>query len=145
MIREYKHGDFRRVSEIYDLTKLDELRFEPRKFQLIPLSEDAKRLDLFEKSTLIVFETDSILGFGGALGNYISFLFVAPGSRGRGIGRLLAEHLLKRMEGAVELDVVKSNAPANTLYLGLGFTLAKVHEVAYNGIPVMVNKLRLDK
>jgi putative acetyltransferase len=145
LIRAYRDADFPRVSEIHDSSKLDELRFETREFRLIPLFQDPKRLDLFGKSRLAVFETDAIRGFGGTIGNYISFLFVAPDSRGLGIGRRLAEYLIAGLAGPVELDVVKSNAPANALYAGLGFTLAKVHEVAYNGVPVMVNTLRLER
>ena len=57
---------------------------------------------------------------------HLARLIVAPNRRGSGIGRSLAAHLLrialKSGARAVSLNVDPSNAPAISLYTGLGFS-----------------------
>lgn len=59
--------------------------------------------------------------------HYLAHLGVAPGLRGRGIGRALVAHLLEqgRARGKrwMALDVATTNAPAQALYERLGFVV----------------------
>ena len=43
-VRRYRDCDFRYVSEIYALSKLDELINEDANFELLPIKSDNKRL-----------------------------------------------------------------------------------------------------
>lgn len=62
-------------------------------------------------------------------------LRIAPRRRGRGLGRLLLEHLLADLarRGAVSwwLEVRESNCPALRLYQGLGFYQVGIREHYY--------------
>jgi putative acetyltransferase len=65
-------------------------------------------------------ERGSIQGFVGVLDGKIEMLFVAPASRGRGIGRDLLRHAVDRLDaGAV--DVNEQNPQALGFYERMGF------------------------
>ena len=60
---------------------------------------------------------------------HLARLITIPECRGSGLGRLMADHLLKRAlarkASAVSLNVFSSNAAALSLYQSLGFSAAK--------------------
>ena len=55
-IRAFCEKDYPRLLEIYSNSKLDELRFEKRLFQLLPLENDEKRLSALKESKIFVFD-----------------------------------------------------------------------------------------
>lgn len=64
----------------------------------------------------------------GAPGLYIQDLYVAPGARGRGLGRMLLQAACRHAAAAWEathltLTVYRDNAAAQGFYRGLGFVL----------------------
>lgn len=69
-------------------------------------------------------------------------LFVDPAARGAGIGSTLLTHMLDGMPGAVELDVVASNAAALALYRRAGFAHGERGRAVDNGVAVDVLCLR---
>lgn len=91
-----EEDDFKSVKKIYELSKLDELRFEEKTFELLPLEKDAKRLGQLLESKIYVFGDPEVLGYGAVCGDEIRALFVHPLARGKGIGSRLLEHLLAR-------------------------------------------------
>jgi putative acetyltransferase len=62
----------------------------------------------------------NIQGFIGALNGKIEMLFIAPDSRGRGIGKALVRYAVDIM-GAQELDVNEQNPQALGFYQRMGF------------------------
>jgi len=46
-IRKIKEADYPAILHIYSLSKLDELQFEQRVFELLPLDQDEKGFQLF--------------------------------------------------------------------------------------------------
>ena len=80
-IRQYKKTDLPKIFEIYAQSKLDELRFEKSKFDLIRLEDDPKRLPKIIESDIYVYEQNEILGFGAIFDSEIRALFVSPDAR----------------------------------------------------------------
>lgn len=145
-IRAYTQDDLSAISEIYNRSKLGELKFEDTEFSLLPLEEDEERYCKLMESDIYVYQTqDQISGFAAIFGNEIRALFVHPESRGGGIGKKLMEFLLSNIQGQPCLFVVSSNRPAKDLYKKYGFSITDTFETTYNQVPVVANKMMLKK
>lgn len=141
MIRAYRESDFSDIETIYNVSKKDEFLGEKFDVTVIPLSEDQEMLQLLGESKIYVYEKGHIVGFAGVKENYISWLFVHPEFRGKGIGGKLAAHILSETNGEVTLNVARSNASATSLYQNLGFEIAQEFIGKYQGNPVVVLKM----
>lgn len=139
MIRKSSDKDFDAISKIYNVSKLDELLNENKDFELLPLEMDKDRLKSLNDSNVVVFDIKDIAGFGSYKGNEITGLFVHPDHRGKGIGRILLDFLLKQVGSLAILSVAKSNYLAIGFYEAVGFTITSEFETTYNGIPVLAN------
>lgn len=140
-IRQFKETDVPKIYEIYAQSKLDELRFEDEKFDLLRLEEDPKRLPKIMESNIYVYEIDEVLGFGAILGSEIRALFVSPTARGKGVGKFLLEFLLSKSSGNTSLWVTSSNMPAVKLYKSYGFSTSSEFLATYNGKEVLVSEM----
>ncbi len=140
-IRKFEESDLPKVLEIYAQSKLDELRFEEREFDLLRLEDDPKRLPKIRESDIYVYEEGDILGFGAIFESEIRALFVPPNVRGKGVGKNLLEFLLSKHIGSISLWVASSNKPAMQLYKSYGFNIAKEFLANYNGEKVLVSKM----
>ncbi|MGU5696492.1 GNAT family N-acetyltransferase [Aeromonas allosaccharophila] len=67
-------------------------------------------------------EEGHIAGFSGVLEDKLEMLFVAPETRGYGVGRQLVEHAIGQ-GGATLVDVNEQNEQAVGFYLKMGFTV----------------------
>lgn len=72
--------------------------------------------------------------FAGIDGDKLEMLFVAPHSRGKGVGRTLVEHLV-RERGIRRVDVNEQNAQAVGFYRRLGFRPVSRNERDPSGRP----------
>ena len=140
-IRAFCEKDYPRLLEIYSNSKLDELRFEKRLFQLLPLENDEKRLSALKESKIFVFDDGQVLGYGAIFKSEIRALFVCPSARGKGIGKQILEFLLSQIEGKANLFVAKTNMPAKMLYKAYGFEVFDEFLTEYNGEPVYANEM----
>lgn len=140
-IRPFRDTDFAAVMDIYAQTKLDELHYEEKEFELLPLQCDPLRLGRLLESTIFVCEDNQILGYGAFCGQEIRALFVLPNSRRQGVGRAILKHLMANITGAICLNAVASNYPARKLYAQFGFNIAETFAADYNGQAVVVNKM----
>jgi len=153
-IRPYRENDFAAIVGIYADSKLDELRFEGKAFQLLPLEDDATRLAELMESDIYVYvsvcenENENIVAYGALYGSVIRALFVSPSARGKGVGKELLEFMLRKVDGKVKgsasLYVAKSNTPAKQLYQQYGFKVTAEFETHYNGGSVFANKMVRD-
>lgn len=145
-LRAYIKIDLPLILDIYNQSKLDELKFENAEFELLSLEEDEERYSKLMESEIFVYQTqDQISGFGAIHENEIRALFVHPNSRGKGIGKDLIEFLLSNIQGEACLYVASSNHPAKNLYQQYGFSVTDNFETTYNQVPVVVNKMILKK
>ncbi len=142
-IRPYTVNDYHCVLAIYANSKLDELRYEPKTFTLLPLQDDKTRLHQLLESDIYVYEVEGVMGYGAVFNSEIRALFVCPSARGKGIGKKLLTFLLNQLSGNVNLYVAKSNHPAKQLYLQYGFKISNEFLTQYNGVNVLAN--RMDK
>ena len=140
-IREFRSKDFGSIESIYNLSKLDELRFESAKFELLPLSQDEKRLRGLLESKIFVYESDRILGYGAYWGSEIRALFVDPACRGQGIGSRLLNFMLQLVIHPAILYVAKTNESAKSIYSRYGFQVIDEFSTTYNGVSVLANKM----
>jgi|APSaa5957512576_1039674.scaffolds.fasta_scaffold163624_1 ribosomal protein S18 acetylase RimI-like enzyme len=145
-IRPYKNQDWEAVNKIYNLAKPDEMKGSVDLRALIPLEDDKNNLKLFHDSRIIVVEErELILGFGGYRLNYISWLFVHPDHRRKGVGQMLLNQVLSRLAGTIKLNVAKNNIAAKKLYEKHGFKIEREFVGNFNGFESQAMTLILEK
>lgn len=145
-IRPYIESDWDDVREIYDLSKPDEMRGAVDLSTIVPLSQDASMLALFRDSTILVAdEAGQIVGFGGNKGNYVSWLFVHPAHRRKGVARILLKEIIGKLTGRITLNVTAENRAARQLYLDLGFAVAREFTGKFNGQDLVVLTLSYEQ
>ena len=145
-IRAYTDRDREAVRTMYDLAKQDEMRGSVDLDAVLPLSDDPTHLALFRDSTiLIAFEGKDILGFAGYKGSYISWLYVHPAHRRRGVATTLLSATLQHLPRPVTLDVGKNNNAARALYEQVGFVVENEFTRKFYGHDVEVLTLRYSR
>ena len=140
-IRAFNEKDYPRIFEIYSNSKLDELRFEKKKFELLPLENDEKRFSALKESDIYVYDDGEVLGYGAIFEAEIRALFVCSSARGKGIGKEILEFLLSQINNGANLFVAKTNVPAKELYKRYGFEVSDEFITEYNGEPVYANEM----
>jgi putative acetyltransferase len=141
MIRQYIKSDYARLSEIYNSSKLDELRFESEKFELLSFGCDNKRRSMILESDIYLYCGNGTMGFTAIHGSEIRALFVCPKHRGRGVGQALLKWALTKISGDACLYVAHSNKPARALYEKDGFEVTDTFLTDYNSKPVWASKM----
>ena len=142
-IRPYRNEDWSQVRDIYDLSKPDELRGVVEPGAILPLTADPAMLGLFRDSRMVVMvDADRVVGFAGSRGSFITWLFVHPSCRRRGVATALISEMLARLEGPVTLNVAMSNIAALALYQRFGFAVEREFAGQFQGNPCKVAKLR---
>jgi len=144
-IRRYTEADWNRIIQIYNLSKPDELSGSVDPGAFLPLEKDKRSQRLFRDSRIFVAEeNETIVGFGGHKGNYISWLFVHPHHRRKGAARLLLEHILASLEGIVKLNVFNNNHSARALYHQFGFEIEREFVGNLTGLKTKALIMRLE-
>ena len=130
------------MREIYDLSKPDEMRGSVDPSVILPLERDEARLADFHATQMLVVGIDGeVVGFAGYRGNYISWLFVHPRYRRRGVATALASAILDKLNGEVELNLAATNDAARGLYTALAFRVKREFEGEFEGVPVRVVRM----
>jgi ribosomal protein S18 acetylase RimI-like enzyme len=133
-IRPYRDTDWPTVREIYDLAKPDELRGVVDASAIPPLEVDPDMKLLFRESHILVMDdVDGIVGFGGSRGTFITWLFVHPNHRRKGVASALIREMLAQLNGTITLNVATTNAAACNLYKRMGFTVEREFIGKFNG------------
>lgn len=91
---------------------------------------------------LVAEEAGTPVGFLGADGDFVEMLFVDPGWRGRGVGRVLMSRATEAL-GAREVSVNEQNPQAVGFYEHLGFSAYRRTPVDDDGRPYPLLYMRL--
>ena len=143
LIRPYRDSDWPAVREIYDLSKPDEMRCIADASAIPLLEADPDMTALFHNSHILVMDdAGRVVGFAGNRGRVITWLFVHPSDRRKGVATELVRELLGQLTGTITLNVAMTNAAARNLYEHLGFTLEREFIRQFNGHSCPVAKLR---
>jgi ribosomal protein S18 acetylase RimI-like enzyme len=146
LIRIYKESDWRQVSKIYDLSKPDEMNGLVNSDLITPLSKDDKMFRYFKESRIWVYENEhKIKGFIGLKEDVISWLFVHPKHRRRGIARKLLTKIIEECNDSLKLNVAKSNRAALSLYLNFGFDVYEEFEGRMYGEKIPAVRMKRNK
>lgn len=142
-IREYADGDWDALCRVHDRARPDELAgsCDPRAF--VPLAEDATADDLGRSRKWVARAGERVVGFVGADGEYLSWLYVDPEYYGRGIGRRLLRRALAAIGPGARTIVLAGNARARALYESEGFAAARTFESDNAGYPCTCVRLAL--
>lgn len=140
-IRKYIQSDRNKILDIYAKSKLDELKFEKIKFELLPLEKDEKRFTQLFESDIYVYEENEVAAYCANFGSEISGLFVHPSNRRKGIGNKLFEFILSKTSDSAFLYVAASNSPAIKLYKKYGFEIIEEFSTSYNNVDVKAVKM----
>jgi ribosomal protein S18 acetylase RimI-like enzyme len=146
MIRKYKSVDWKKIVEIYNISKPDELKGTVDLRCFIPLEDDPKMIKYFQDSDIYVEEIENkVVAFAGNKNNVISWLFVHPEYRRKGIAEKLLTQILNSLSGEIKLNVGQMNEAAKSLYFKLGFTIEKKFIGNNNGFEAKAMTLKLNK
>ena len=133
-IRNYQNKDWEAIKTIYNLSKPDEIRGSVDLRAFVPLEEDKANIKNFNDSQILVVEgNNTVLGFGGNKGNYISWVFVHPEHRRKGVAKTILSEILSELTGEIRLNVAKYNHAAQNLYKAFGFEVEREFRGNYNG------------
>ncbi|WP_444902391.1 GNAT family N-acetyltransferase [Microbulbifer sp. SSSA007] len=89
-------------------------------------------------------EDGKILGFCGVLNGNIEMLFIAPESRGSGVGTFLTKYAIENL-GVTKVDVNEQNLQALEFYKHLGFTVVSRSPLDGQGKPYPLLHMEQDK
>ena len=146
LIRDFADNDWPQVAIIYDLSKPDELKGIVPPDAIIPIAQDGKRLRYFFESHILVYEEEGkVLGFVGQKENVVSWFFVHPDHRRKGIGQSLMHQLIDIWKDPLELNVAKQNHVAISLYSRVGFKVYYEFSGNMFGTPISVVRMRLSR
>lgn len=140
-IRSFKEADLADVCRIYVDAKRDELAWEGKAIEIIPLERDAVILAAFRESDVLVYDDGAVVGFAALFDGQLRALFVHGDGRGRGVGQALLEAALARVPGGLSLHVAESNLNARHFYERRGFTVTGQANRQYNGIDISYVKM----
>jgi putative acetyltransferase len=88
--------------------------------------------------------SNKILGFMGTSDEKIEMLFVVPEMQGKGIGKTLVNHAVKRLH-IRKVDVNEQNKNAVEFYHKTGFSVKRRSEIDMTGKPYPILHLELQK
>ena len=123
LIRSYQAQDWRRICEIHDRARIDELRLSVGEAAFLPLDVAAENEGLFDHHVCVAEVDGRVEGFVAFSRSELSWLYVAPDAHRHGIGRALLRHALAYAGPLIAVEVLEGNSPALELYLAEGFRI----------------------
>lgn len=124
-IRKYKNSDWKRLCEIHDLARIDELTGSVDLDAFLDLEATAENEGLFDGELWLLEEDSKVLAFIAFDEDEITWLYVDPAHYNQGMGRKLIQFAKTRIQGNITIEVLSGNKPALHLYKSEGFEVVK--------------------
>jgi GNAT superfamily N-acetyltransferase len=124
-LRPYSPADWRRLCEIHDSARKDELAAAGLSPAYLTLERTAHAEGLFEAELIVAEVDDGARGFVAFSDHELTWLYVDPRWYRRGIGRALLKHAIAACAGELTTEVLVGNDAALALYLSEGFVMTK--------------------
>lgn len=145
-IRAYCDDDWRAVCAIHDRARPCELKNSCDSRAFVPLADDQDSAeDFYQSQKFVACLGDTIIGFVGLNGTYISWLYVDPAYSRQGVGRQLLRLGICFIGLQTRTIVLAGNTPARRLYESEGFEVIDVFESTNAGYPCTCQELALAK
>jgi len=122
-IRTYENRDWKRLCEIHDAARMDELKGSVDLAAFLTLEETAENEGLFDDELYVALLGTEVVGFVAFSQDEINWLYIDPNHYKKGIGYALLNFALERCGDRVEVSVLSGNKPAIQLYLKIGFAI----------------------
>lgn len=122
-IRPYKDTDWKRLCDIHDSARIDELRGSVDLGAFLDLETTAEGEGLFDGELWVAEEADKVLGFVAFVPDEITWLYIDPKHYRKGIGKALLEFAIQGCGATITVEVLSGNTPAIELYHQLGFEI----------------------
>jgi ribosomal protein S18 acetylase RimI-like enzyme len=124
-LRPYRPDDWRRLCEIHDAARRDELAASGLADAFLDLNATAESEGLFNGTLTVLDVGGRVEGFIAFSATEITWLYVDPAAYRRGFGRALLRHAFAQCGGTVSLEVLVGNDAALQLYLAEGFRIVR--------------------
>lgn len=125
-IRAYRPSDWERIEEIHDSARKMELEKAGLSDAFIPLALAADNEGLFEYEVRVAEVDARIMGFVAYSEDELAWLYVAPESMRRGVGRTLVEYVIGHTQKRpLTIEVLCGNELAKRLYESAGFQIVQ--------------------
>jgi len=143
-VRRACRADWPAIAHLHDRSRIAELAASIGAHHAERLPSFAGLADRFDGELWLAVEGGDIVGFVGARGGEIVWLYVDPAHFRRGIGTLLLRHALSLSRVVVHARVLSGNAPALALYQAEGFVLVETTTLTLPGLaePAAAHLLR---
>ncbi len=126
-IREYCPADWPRMMGIHDKARMNELSLAGLTEAFVPLSQAAFSEGLFDYTIRVALADEIVAGFVAYSRDELAWLYVDPAFAHRGIGRLLAKHVIENsIIRPLNVEVLLGNDPAINLYKSIGFEITEI-------------------
>jgi ribosomal protein S18 acetylase RimI-like enzyme len=143
-VRGYAPADWGQVCRVHDQARVQELAaggVDPRAFR--PMAEAAEADEFFASETVVACAGGTVVGFVSWNGAYITWLYVDPAFRRRGVGRSLLQHALRRIGPEAWTNMIAGNRPALALYRRAGLEVVWTRASDCEGYPCDCVRLAL--
>lgn len=120
-IRRYTSDDWKRVCEIHDAARRDELAAAKLDAAYLTLEQTAENEGFHDYEIRVADENGLVVGFVAFTPDELAWLYVDPACYGRGLGGALVAAALSEATGPVSAEVLAGNDAALALYRKAGF------------------------
>ena len=122
-IRRYTADDWKRVCEIHDSARRDELAAANLEAAYLTLEQTAENEGFHEYEIRVAEKDGLVVGFVAFTPDELAWLYVDPAHYGNGIGKSLVAAALAEAFGPVSAEVLAGNDVAIALYCKAGFSV----------------------
>ena len=122
-IRPYSTEDWKRVCEIHDAARKDELAAAGLAAAFLTLDQTAANEGFHEYTLRVAEAAGRVVGFVAFTDEELAWLYVDPAEYGKGVGSALILAALQETRSSMSAEVLKGNDAALAVYRKAGFEI----------------------